>query len=468
MITSAGIGSGLDIENIITQLVTAEGQPAAQRLDRREAGYQAELSGLGQVNSALSQFRTSVTTLQNFGTSQPRVATVSDSTVFTASATGSAVSASYQIQVNAIAEAHRVSTAGVATSSTATGTGTLTITTNSKSFNVVVNTTNNTLAGIRSAINSAQDNTGVSATIVNVDNGTGGTESRLVLSATNTGTLHNITVSADDDDNNDTDTSGLSIISTANLSVLNAAVNASISIDGQTVTRASNTISDAIDGVSLTLQKADVGVNKTLTVGLDKAAVRTAVSTFVSTYNSLQGTLNQLTFYNATNNTSGALLGDATLRNVRNQISQQLSQTVAAVSGTFNSLPSIGIVSDASGNFQLNNTVFNAALDSNFNDINTLFADGTNGIAVKLRTLLDSYLGSSGILRTRTDGLQTSISSISDSRQQLSDRLIRIEARFRTEFTALDTLVANFQSTANFLTQQLANLPGFTRARNNS
>ncbi len=463
MITSAGIGSGIDIEGLITQLVTAEGQPEAQRLDRQEADYQAELSGLGLLKSALSSFQTSIADLEDLGNFQPRAASSSDDTVFTAVATSSSVAASYQIQVNAIAEAHKVRSAGVATSSTDVGSGTLTITIDGDSFDVVIASTSQTMDDIRDAINNASDNTGVNATIVNVDDGGGGTESRLVLTSTSTGTANDISVTVVDDDTNHTDTSGLSMLTSVNLTTLNASVDASIEVDGQTITRSANAISDAVDGVTLTLLKADAAVDKTLAVTLDTASVNASVLSFISAYNSMKSTFDQLSFFDPTTESAGILLADSTLRIVSGRISTELSKTVAAVGGTYDSLPSIGIESDADGNYVLDQTVFDEALATNFDDIGTLFADSTDGIAVKLDALLDEYLNTGGILESRTDGLKTSIESIDDSRELLSDRLIRIEARFRAEFTALDILVANFQATSNFLTQQLANLPGFSR-----
>ena len=466
MITSAGVGSGLDIEGLITQLVTAEGQPVAQRLDQQEAGYQAELSGLGFLNSALSQFQSSLADLKDLDSFQPRTAATSDSAVFSATATNTAVAGEYAVQVNAIAEAHKVSSGGVTDADTVVGTGTLTFTINGESFTVTVDSSNDTLAQIRDSINDAEDNTGVSATIVNVDDGSGGTESRLVLTSTNSGTDYNISVTVDDDDTTDTDTSGLSILASVNLTVLNASVDASIEIDGQTVTRSSNTISDAIDGVTLNLLKADPAVDKTLSIALDQDSVQESVNAFVSAFNSLKSTIDQLTFYNPATQQSGVLLGDATVRNVENRISQEMVKAVEAVTGSYDTLSSIGISTDASGNLVLDTTVFDDAIAANFDDIGTLFADETDGIAVKLDDLLDAYLDSDGILAARTDGLQSSIESIGDSRERLSDRLIRIEARYRSEFTALDALVANFQATGDFLTQQLDSLPGFTRQDN--
>lgn len=466
MITSAGIGSGLDIEGLITKLVSAEGQPVAQRYDRQEASYQAELSGLGLVNSSLSKFQSSIASLKDLKSFQPRTATSSDTSTFDVTATNTAVAGSYQVQVNAVAAAHKVRSAGVATADTDVGTGTLSITINSESFNIVVDDTNKTLAGIRDAINNAADNKGVSATIVNVDDGGSGTESRLVLTSTNTGTAHDINITAADDDGNNTDAAGLSILASNNLVQITASANASIQVDGQVITRSSNTISDAIDGITLTLKGADTGVNKTLTVALDEASVKESVNAFIAAYNELQATFKQVTFFDPATKQTGVLIGDSTVRNVNSLIFQQISKAVPAVTSGFDSLSAIGIKSNAEGVYSLDSAVFDAAVASNFDDIGTVFADSTDGIAVKLDSLLDEYLKSDGIMQVRTDGIQTNIDDINDARQRLSDRLIKIEARFRAEFTALDQLVANFQATSTFLTQQLASLPGFTTKKN--
>ena len=466
-IQSAGVGSGLDLESLITGLVSAEGQATAQQLNRREASYQAKLSGFGIVKSSLSQFQSRLADLKDLSDFQKRSAVSSDTAALTVTAANKAVAGEHTIEINSLAAANRLRTAGVADKDTAVGTGTLQIGANGESFEVTITSENDTLEQIRDAINDATDNVGVNASIINADDGAGGTESRLVLTSDSTGTAYDIGVLVVDADGDNTDSSGLSILSSNNLVEITASADASIVLDGQAITRSSNTISDAIAGLTLNLLEADAGDEKTITISEDKSAVRSSVNSFVDAYNALLDSLNQVTFFDSGNNRAGILIGDSSVRNLRFQLSRELGEVVPSVTSDYNSLSALGITSNEDGVYSLNNEVFSEALENNFDDVGLVFADEQNGIAVQLDKIADDYLTGSGILDNRTNGLQSSIDDISDRRVALNDRLVRIEQRFRQRFTALDNTVAIFQSTSTFLAQQLAALPGFTRTTRN-
>ncbi|MFI9653574.1 flagellar filament capping protein FliD [Guyparkeria sp. GHLCS8-2] len=457
-ITSTGIGSGIDVGGIVSQLVAAEGRPAQNRLDRREAEAQATISALGSLKSVLNEFKASLAGLTDLDAFQARKATSGDSSVFTATADQTASAGSYQIEVERLAQGQKLRSGDFADADTAVGTGTLTIGTGGNSFDIAVDAGNNTLAGIRDAINASPDNTGVTATTVNVDDGAGGTVSRLILTSDETGKANEITVSTVDDDGNNIDAAGLSQLASGNLTQLQAAEDSLIRIDGQAVTRSSNTIDDAIDGVTLSLKNAEVGSTNTLDVALNTGAVKAKVNAFVKSYNELINTTNQLQAYDSETGRAGPLQGDSTLRTVMNQLRREVGGSVEGVAGAFQSLGAIGVETQRDGTLAVDDGKLNDAIDADFASIGEMFAS-ENGVANKLDDLLDGYVGFNGILSSRTDSLNNRIDGINDDRESLSRRLQSLESRLLDQFNAMDAAVGQLQSTGNYLSQQLNNLP---------
>ncbi len=455
-ITAGGIGSGLDIRSLVDQLVAAEGQPATLRLDRKEADFQADLSAYGTLKSALSTFQDSVKALDNIDAFQGRKATSSNSDLFTASADTTAVAGSYDIEVTQLAEAAKLRSGDFTSAAEVVGTGTLDISLGLDSFQITVDSSNQTLEGIRDAINAASDNPGVAASIINVDDGVGGTVSRLILSSDKIGSANTISITTTDDDLNNTDASGLSRLATANLTTIQSAQDAIVFVDQQQVTRGSNSFDDVISGVSFTLVKADVGVTETLTVELDKGSVKAKVNSFVDSYNKLVDAMGTLASYDADAGASGPLVGDSVLRGVKSQIRTQLTSSVAGLD--FGTLSEIGVTTKESGKLSLDSSKFDTVMESDFTAVSQLFAS-ENGLAKSLDNVIDGYVKSGGILSSRTEGLQSRISSLGDDREQLNRRLAALESRYLAQFTAMDLLVGQLKSTGDYLTSQLANLP---------
>lgn len=461
-ITSPGIGSGLDVNSIVQSLVSAQGAPQSALLDRKEGGFQVELSALGTLKSALSEFRATLDGLKDLSDFQGRKTQSSNAKLFTASATEAAVSGSYEVEVLAMATNHKVASAGFANSNAAVGTGTLTIQSGSNILNLTIDDSNKSLAGIRDAINNAEDNPGVTATIVQVDDGLGGTESRLVLSAAESGTANAITVSVTGDgDGNDADAAGLSALASANLTELRAAADAQVKIDGLSVTADGNQIEGAIEGVTLDLVDAEPGTIETLEVSLDKAKIRSAIGEFVDNYNALVDSIGELTGYDADSGASGALFGDSMTRHISSQLYRTISDSVEVGDSPLNTLASIGVTFDRTGRLEADFTKLDEAMASNFDDVGKLFA-GDDGIASRLDDYLDNYLTSGGTIQSRTEGLNARIEDVGESRVRLQDQLSRAEARYRAQFQALDLIMGQMQTTSSYLSQQLSNLPGFT------
>ncbi|MBV1952475.1 MAG: flagellar filament capping protein FliD [Cycloclasticus sp.] len=455
-ISSPGIGSGVDINSLVTQLVAAEGAATGNRLNSKEAEYLADVSAYGSLKAALSIFQSAVQSLQDEKDFQVRSAESSDSDIFTATADETADVSQYGIEVVQLAQANKLITTAGFDGADAVGAGTLTLTQGANSFSITVDATD-TLTDVRDAINAATDNTGLKAAIIKVDDGVGGTEQKLVFTADKTGLDNAITITAVDDDTFNADDSGLSRLVNAQLTEPAVALDGQIKVDGQLVSSTNNTYADVVDGISITANT--VGAGETLTIGQDKDVVELKISIFVENYNGLISTFNALSSYDSSTEVAGILLGDAVLRGVQSSIRQEITSSISGLNGAFSTLAELGITTDDEGKLSIDSDKLNDALDSNFDQVGKLFAS-TNGLSNKLDTVVESYIGSRGTIKSRTDGLQTSIDQITDQREALNRRLVTVEARLLKQFSAMDQIVSSLQNQSNFLTQQLANLPG--------
>ncbi len=472
MITVPGVGSGLDISSLVSQLVAAEGNAKTFLLASKRADADAEITAFGALKSALSSFKSAIATLKNSATFAGNKLTSSDDEIFTATSTGNVAASVYDIEVVDFAEAHKLLSVGFIDSSSNIGTGKLTIAIGISSFTVTIDSSNQTVTGIRDAINDASNNPGVTATIANVDDGSGGTETKLILTSNNTGVANKLTVTVDDDDLTDTDSTGLSVLyydtgdatTPEQLTEINAAVDASIKIDGQAVTNASNTIVDAIQGVTFTLLKEDPGNTHTLTIALDKAAVTTSINSFINSYNSLIAGINAAILVDEETGNRGVLLGDRTLLTLSRQIRRELNNSVTGINGNIKNLVELGITTKADGKLELDSTKLDSVLNSDFDAIDDLFTS-TDGIATRFDTLLNDYVKSGGIIDDKTTGLNKTIDRIDDDLDALNRSLVKLEQRLLAQFSALDVLLAGLQNTSNFLTTQLAAIAKISDSR---
>ncbi|HEY0563302.1 MAG TPA: flagellar filament capping protein FliD [Methylophilus sp.] len=393
-LSSAGIGSGLDINAIVTSLMNVEKRPLTI-VSNQKTAYQAKLSAYGTMKSALTTFQTAVTALSTSAKFNAQSATSATPSVFTATANGSATLGDYAITVSQLAKSQKLAMEGVANTTDVIGTGTLTIsfgtfepavvspatpasfTPNAAKtdLNITIDSSNNTLAGVRDAINAA--NGSVSATIVN-----DGSSNRLVITSKDTGEVNSLKISVADDDGNATDASGLSRLAYdplatlgagKNMSQMTAAANAVLDIDGIAVEKASNTISDAIEGVTLKLLATSNSESVNLAVATDQAKIEESVKAFVEAYNKINETLTSLTKFDETGKASGKLLGDATARSVISQIKSVITKTVDT-GGTISSLSDIGVSFQRDGKLALDSTKLTNAVTNNFSEIAALFA----------------------------------------------------------------------------------------------
>lgn len=447
-IIAGGIGSGIDVNSLVSQLVAAEAEPANARLNSQEIDLGSELSAFGTLTSALSSFQSSVTKLESESAFTVFTATSSNEDVFTSTASDTAVAGKYDIEVVQLAEAAKVRSGDFTASTEVVGTGTLDISLGATSFQLTIDSNNNTLEGIRDAINAASDNPGIAATLINVDSGT-----QLILTSDQIGASNTISVSAADDDA--LDGFDLARLDSANLVSLQAATDAIIKIDTQTVTRDSNSFSDVISGVTFNLASAQPGTIETLSVATDNASIKSDVEGFVSKYNNLIGVMRGLSSYDESTRIAGPLNGDSVLRGVQNSLRQALSSTLTG--GAFANLSDLGITLGDKGSLEIDSTVLDEKLNNDLSDVTAFFSSET-GLAQTFTTALSGYVASDGIINARSDGLQTRLDGIDDRRDILDRRMDALEARLSAQFNAMDILVSQLQSTGNYLTQQLAGL----------
>lgn len=390
-ISSPGVGSNLDVNSIVSQLMSIERQPLTS-LDRKEAGYQARLSAYGTLKGALSSFQSSVRALSDISKFQTVKASSADTTVLGASASIIAVPGTYSVEVTKLAQSQKMVATGQASTTAAIGTGTLSFdfgTISGGTFNsvtgkytgatytsngagiktVTIDASNNSLAGIRDAINNAK--IGVSATIVNDG---GASPYRLALTSTSIGKTNSIKITGGD--------AGLSALlghdpandAGQNLSETATAQNAELKVDGVSVSKTSNSISDVIQGVTLNLLKTNVGTPTVITTTRDTASVTSAVNTFVKAYNDINKTLGDLSAYDVATQQAAILQGDSSVSSIRSQLRNTLTSTLAGIGGSYTTLSQIGIAFQKDGTLAVDSTKLQSAIDSNFNDIASLFA----------------------------------------------------------------------------------------------
>jgi flagellar hook-associated protein 2 len=469
-IGSLGVGSGLDLETLVTKLISAEGTPRLSSLASKEASIQADISAFGTLKSALDKFRTTAKSLSDAEALRGRTVSTGNSKQFSASANGNAVAGRYSVQVLNTARAQKlVSTADFASGSDTVGAGTLTITVGSDSFEVTTTATT-TLAELKTLINDAADNAGLSASLMVVArdplDASAGTVARLVLAADETGAENTIGITVSDADTNGTDNLGLSRFYYSATDTVNsqldeqqAAANARIVVDGLTAFSTSNVFSNVIDGVTLTaLKDPSDPLNpevETMDIGLDRNGVAARISAFVASYNELVGAIRDVSSYDAEAGTAGALNGDATVRGISSRL-----RTIIGASGigdgTLRSLAELGIQTQRDGTLKLDSAKLDTALRQNFADVSALFAS-SDGIGTRLESMLDGFLDGDGVLATRTAGLGQQLKAIDTEREKLGIRLEKLETQYRARFSALDALVAQLQSSGEYLLAQLEN-----------
>lgn len=454
-VSTLGIGSGLDLNTILTSMQTAE-KAALTPISTQQTSYTAKLSAYSTMKSALETFQTANTKL-NSADLFSATKTASTTTAFSATTTTGAVAGSYTIAVSQLASAQTLTTAVQTSNSTALASADSTISIklagSTKAVDVTVTAANSSLTGIRDAINKAD--TGMTASIIKTGDGS----YRLSLTSNATGKDNAATISVTGD------SAVQSLLAydgtgSGNVTQSVAAQNALLKVNNVDIENSSNTISDALEGITLNLSAQTSGT-QTLTITKDTTSASSTIAAWATAYNTLQDSLNTLTKYTTVDagkdqdTSNGALLGDSTLRSIQSQMKNMLTNT--ASTSTFKSLAQIGITTDpTSGKLITDQTKLDAALAKDPDGIKAMFiGDGkTTGITTKLATNLTSWLSSTGVIQAAKDGVSKTLNALTEQYNKVSDNIDATIARLKTQFTALDVMISKLNSTSSYLTTQ--------------
>jgi flagellar hook-associated protein 2 len=473
-ISSAGIGSGLDVASIVTQLMAVEQRPLTLLQDQASS-LNSRLSNVGKMQGYFSTLRDTSNALTSTTLWGSTIATSADTAAVKVSTSTGAVAGNYAVNVSRLAVGQTVTSTALASSSSTLSEGTLTIElgsygsgdpaadfstkSGSSALSIAIGPGETSLAGIRDKINAA--GAGVTATLVTDASGT-----RLSLRSKDTGAENAFRVSVtetSDDGDPATGLSSLAYDATATSSAMartTSAANANLTINGIAVTSASNTLSNVVDGLTLTLAKtttSDVDVS----VAEDTASVKTAVTNFVSAFNTLASFIRTQTAYNADSKSGGALQGDSATLSLQNQLRGVLNEGSSA-SSTWSRLSDIGIAIKSDGTLETNDTKLDNAL-GNLPELKKLLStDGTttgeSGFVRRFKRVADAALGNDGVFESRSAGIRSSVARNSKSQEAMQLRLTQTEARLRSQYSALDTKMASLNNLSSYMTQQITQM----------
>lgn len=436
-----GLASGLDTKALIDGLVGAETTSFITPLTKRKILYQAQQGLLTTVGSTLASLKSSAQALSLSIDFNKRTAASSDTAVLAAAADSSAQSGVYNVVVSSLAKAKSLQSSTSYTSTTAAvGTGTLSINVGSTATSITIDATNNTLAGLKDAINNS--GAAVTASIVNV--GTSATpQYSLVVQGKNTGTANDVTIASSLTSGSDPFAGGGTVVQ--------AASDAQFSVNGLSLTRSSNTVSDAIPGVTLSLLK-DGGASSSVTVAGDTSAIKNNIKKFVDAYNAVAKIANDQFSLDPTTGRQGPLAGESVLRGVASRLRSSLAVAGANDTGP-RTLSDLGISFQRNGSLSLDDAKLSAALTSNPTAVSKLFIASQNGIGKRIPETVDAFLATRiGALSSRVDGLGKAMSDLDKKIASEQKRIATYQQNLTAQFSALEKLVSGLQTQGQYLT----------------
>jgi flagellar hook-associated protein 2 len=469
-ISSPGVGSGLDVNSIVTQLVAIERQPIVQ-LQTQATSLQTKLSAFGKLQSDLSALRDAASALTSPSTWNQTSGTSSDTASVNVTTDTTNLPGTYSVQVTQLAQSQSNISKTYSAATDLVGEGTIhielgtwgagnsfTAKPGATAIDISVGPPAKSLAEVRDMVNAA--NAGITATVLSDASG-----SRLVFRSSATGAVNGFKITVTDADSNNVDTSGLSALAydpsvgVVTMAQALAAANASALINGAPVSSTSNTLTNVVDGMTLQLQQVTTAPVQ-VTTAADQDAIRKKVEAFVTAYNDLNNELATQTKYDPASKTAGTLQGDSTAVSLRTSLRNTLRGNSAA-STTFTRLADIGFDVQQDGSIKLDSKKLANAL-ANLGEMKKLFSNtdvavpANNGFATLFRTQADQAMGVAGSIASRSDGLRDSISRNEKRQAELEARVALTEARLRKQYTTLDAQMGQLQSLSTYVTQQMA------------
>ena len=453
-----GAGSGIDIKTLAQRLVDAEKAPRKAAIDKGVSNSEKVVSGMAAVKYALTNLQTAFDNLKDKSDFKTLSLSNSQTSAFTATASTAADAGSHTVLVNALAAAQRNTgtTAFATTGSAINGGAAITLTLGGSGFSgggtITIAAGNDTPAGVVAAINGAGK--GLSAQLVNTGDAT--SPYKVVVTGS-TGSSNAFTISSS--------AAGINFDST-----LQQATNASVTVNGIAISSKSNTLSEAIPGVTLNLLATNTSA-ASLNLRNDTSGAKTKVLALVTAYNDAMTMLNELTNPKSTLETYGATLsGNSTVTNLRSQLRALVTadSSTATSSGGLAALRDIGIEVDKTGKLTSNSVKLDLALDLNFSNTAMLlsgnqenqssFDPTPSGLAGDASKAITQLISSSGAVATESANATTRISKYKDDLVKLEDRMTRVLARYNKQFATMDSMVGQTKSTQTGLTSSFAGL----------
>jgi flagellar hook-associated protein 2 len=450
-ISSSGIGSGLNVSQIVTALMDVEKGPL-NSINKSISTDNAQISAYGTVSSQISSFQSSIAGLITPSTIKATTASSSSTSVLSVSNDGTALAGEYKITVERVASPQVIKISNSAFTSLYDefgSAGNISITSNDVTTDITP--TSYTVAGLAEAINDANIS-GISATIINL-----GTSSapdyqiRIVNTSDTTAAIDLSAIEGDD---------GF-VFTGTDIDADTVAVTSQFKInDSDPIERSSNTITDLIPGLTINL----VGTgDSTITVAQDSSALYSKIAAFVTAYNALDQSLKDISSYDTTTKKGAVLYGDSTITSLRRDIRSIITSTLSVDSSTsYNRLGDVGVSFESDGTLSLDSTTLNTAINANFNKVANLFSgtgDSTDsstlhGFAYQLDTLLTTATDIDGLITNRESSLQTDITRLQARAVQEQSRLDNLQQIYQRQYTALDRTIASLNSMASYLTSQ--------------
>ncbi len=452
--TVGGLSTGVDYNDLISKLIEAKRQPI-NILENKKSTYNEKISTYSDLSTKLSALKSAVDKLKTSSNFYAKSVSVSDSTVLGATVSGTTPIGNYSISVTGLASEEKEAHDGVASSSTVINSSGI-----DKVFKYTYGTTSTTITvadgttldQLKNLINDDTNNPGVTATIIN--DGVAGDNYRLILTGNDTGEDYTISI---DDAVTTLDGSGgtVNFESTA-FTEKKTAANADFTVDGLSISRSSNTITDVIEGMTINLYKT--GSSSTVSVTADVDSIKEQIESFVTAYNDVVSFLSTNTDYDSTTGESGILSGEGTARNIQTKLRSIVSGSASGLPDDFKILAQIGITTDSeTGKLEVNGSTLESKLASNLDDVANLFMDTSEGIATQIYDYIDDITSTvDGSITLREKGLKDVIDNIDDTIRNMKYRLDKTEQDMVRRFTALEKLVSGFNTIGNYLTSQIS------------
>ncbi|OOW67364.1 flagellar protein [Xanthomonas axonopodis pv. melhusii] len=431
-------GSGLDIPTVVSTLVSRQKDPEQARINKAGTAATTQLSAISQIKSSMTTLKSALDKVISSADTNAYKATVPTDAGFTATTTSSAVPGNYSVEVVSLATSQKLAS-GAFTADATVGSGTLTIGYGDQSVTVDISGTDK-LTDIAAAINKAAGGKGVTASVVTANDG-----QHLVFNAVDSGTKGALTISASDPSLSSL-TYGPGVTGGLNQTV--AAADALVRVDGFERTSSSNTVSDLVPGVVLTLTKAAEGSKFNLGVAADTSGLKGNLTAFAAAYNTANTLLTKSSSYDATTKTASALTGDSLVRNLQQQLRGQ-------VSGNVNELKALGLTIDKDGVMSFDGAKFDTAIASDGGAAAEVFGKDSK-FSGTLSKVLDSNVNvTNGTLTLRSDSLNKTIKGYESELDDLDARMEKLSDRYTAQFTAMETMITQLQSSTSSLSSLL-------------